>query len=161
MDAGEWKIGVMTRCLAAMVLGTVGIMANAHAQEGYVCRSTAECGRSGEAAYKKGDYKRAIGLYESQREFAEDDKVECEIKAAPSNAGTCEKLIVQVYNNLALASLRIGEPMKASMWLGLAPKGSSTTFNRRLIDVALASVQWPASPEGEYWSPADLAYGTR
>lgn len=154
MEANESKIAGVTRCLAAMVLGAVGIMANAYAQAGYACQSASECSRMGEVAYKEGDYKKAIGLYESQREFAEDERTECEIKATPSNASACEKSITRAYNNLALANLRIGEPTKANMWLGLAPKGPSTTFNRRLIEAALTSVQWPASPEGEYWSPA-------
>lgn len=156
MDARALKKPRTKYSLVAIILVAVGSAAGLHAQVGHACQSTSECSRMGEAAYKAGDFKRAIGFYESQREFAENDRMDCLARAVSSNTSACEKPVAQVYNNLALASLRNGEPMKARMWLGLAPAGPSTKFNRHLIDEALAIVHWPASPEGEYWSPAGL-----
>lgn len=154
MDTRELKEPATKRPLTAISLVAIGLLAVLHAQVGYACQSTSECARMGEAAYKAGDFKKAVSLYESQRVFAESDEVDCRDKATSSNASACEKLTVQVYNNLALTSLRSGEPMKASMWLGLAPDAPSTRFNRQLIDKALKTVHWPTSPEGEYWSHA-------
>ncbi len=154
MDARELKRPGAKHPLAVTFLAAIGLVADLQAQVGYACQSASECGRMGEVAYKAGDLKRAMDLYESQRVFAEGDEMDCRDKAISSNAIACEKLIVQAYNNLALASLRSGEPVKASMWLGLAPDAPSTRFNRQLIGEALKTVQWPSSPEGEYWSHA-------
>jgi hypothetical protein len=117
------------------------------------CRGAGDCARKGDAAYRKHEYKAAIAFYKMQMQDVEEDKADCEQASSGDAKKACGSTIV-AYNNLALASLRAGEPAKAQMWLAVAPDGAITRSNRRVVAKALASLRWPSSPEGEYWRNA-------
>lgn len=116
------------------------------------CQNVADCGRQGEAAYKRQDYQAAISFYQMQMQDAEEDKMSCELASPKGSEKACDSITITAYNNLALANLHANEPVKAQMWLSIAPVSSSTRFNKRLVASAIATHRWPASPEGQYWS---------
>jgi hypothetical protein len=119
------------------------------------CNSPAQCNTLGTAAYKKGDYRHAADLFNQQVALSEDRAHHCELDGTQGKNCAAP---VEPYNNVALAWLRAGEPMKARAWLELAPAAPATEHNKVLVGRALSDWHWPAGPEGEYWSYA--GYGT-
>jgi hypothetical protein len=106
----------------------------------------------GGQAFKRGAYKIAARYYAQQVGFATQENQDCEQgRGANEKVDACKALAPQPFNNVALATLRAGEPLKAKAWLSWAPNARITDHNKILVDHALASFHWPDSPEGEYW----------
>lgn len=118
------------------------------------CADAADCSRQGEAAYKRRDFTLAVALYRKQVMHVEEDNISCDAASANASEKTCDSDKATAYNNLAMANLHNGEPVKAQLWLSVAPSSASTEFNKRLVAKALAAHHWTSSPEGQYWSNA-------
>jgi tetratricopeptide (TPR) repeat protein len=126
----------------------------AYAGELSDCTTVAACNQQGTAAYKAKNYDVAIGHFENQIDFAERAE---DVKAQ-----------LMAFNNLALAHLKKGEPLRAKAWLEQAadtdPNDKATLFNRGEVDKALAGK--PARPAiggsyisyigGGQWSTIEL-----
>ncbi|MDR3419052.1 MAG: tetratricopeptide repeat protein [Nevskia sp.] len=115
------------------------------------CDSVAQCGSLGAAAYKKGDYVTAQAYFEQQVvQYEQNGRASCKRTDCPESAVP--------YNNLALATLKAGLPLKARAWLEVAPEAAATRHNKDLVERALKDWKWPDTPAGEYWQYA--GYGT-
>lgn len=119
----------------------------------HFCDSLAQCGSLGAAAYKRGDYVRAKDYFEQEVGQYEQSNRPCN-----QDGHTCPHAAVP-YNNVALALLKSGQPLKAQAWLDIAPPDDpATEHNRRLVRRALKGWAWPPGLEGEYWQYA--GYGS-
>lgn len=116
------------------LLATSLLVPGAYAGDLSDCTTVAACNQQGTAAYKAKNYDVAIGHFENQIDFAE--------------RAEDEKAQLLAFNNLALAHLKKGEPLRAKAWLEEAaeidPADKATLFNRGEVDKALAKS--PARP---------------
>jgi hypothetical protein len=148
------------------VLGLLLFVRSSHAFDAAMssndthCYSRASCNKLGRDAYQRGDYLRAAEFFANQVDMTEELRQQCSGSSASVRTGDLRSLCKgdfpppEPYNNAALAWLKAGEPLKAKMWLTIAPGSSITNYNKRLVDQALRNFRWPSSPEGDYWSYA-------
>ncbi len=109
------------------------------------CEKISHYAQAGDAAYRQQNWSRAVDDYTAQAAWSEF----CRLPRAS---------IAMAYNNIALALLRVGEPLKARAWIALVPEDNESVANLALLQPALAGLQpaLAASPRGEYWRYAGL-----
>src|SRR5476649_1208573 len=109
------------------------------------CEQISHFARAGDAAYRQQRWASAVDDYTAQAAWSKF----CRLP---------RQSIAMAYNNIALALMRGGEPLKARAWLALAPDDGNSQANLALLQPALASLHsaLAASPSGEYWRYAGL-----
>lgn len=133
----------MTKKLAfGALLAAFTVVPGAFAGDLSNCATVAACNQQGTTAYKAKKYDEAIGHFENQIDFAEQAED--------------EKAQILALNNLALAHLKKGEPLRAKAWLLLAADfdatDKATLFNRGEVDKALAATPPRPAIAGQYLS---------
>lgn len=126
--------------LALALHSTLGLATPKDEQIKTDCARVDDYTQAGSAAYQQGQMDRAVDEFTAQAAWSEF----CRLPA---------ESIATAYNNVALALIRSGEPLKAAAWLDLAPDNSKTAANLALIQPIIDRLQaaLATTPMGHYW----------
>ncbi|NDL65496.1 tetratricopeptide repeat protein [Acerihabitans arboris] len=127
----------------AIALGLHGALSYATPKDEQIktdCARIDDYAQAGNTAYQQGHMDRAVDEFTAQAAWSEF----CRLPPGAINTA---------YNNVALALIHSGEPLKAAAWLSLAPADDKTRVNLALIQPVLDRLRpaLAATPMGNYW----------